>query len=69
MSTATTTSDAARHTPWNSGEPSADDRQAFETSEGLRALIVRLHEAGDGAWRDDPDAASLHIAIFKALED
>ncbi|WP_062389901.1 hypothetical protein [Demequina iriomotensis] len=59
MSTATTSSDAAQQAPWDLGEPSAEERQAFETSEGLRALIVRLHAAGDGAWRDDPDAAAL----------
>lgn len=31
----------------------------FTRSEGLRALLVRLHEAGPGAWRDDPEAAEL----------
>lgn len=36
-----------------------DEPQAFESPEGLRALIVRLHEAGHGAWRFDPDAAAL----------
>lgn len=36
-----------------------DEQQAFESPEGLRALIVRLHEAGHGAWRSDPDAAAL----------
>lgn len=29
------------------------------TSEGLRALLRRLHESGDGAWRADPEAAAL----------
>ena len=32
---------------------------AFATSEGLRVLLVRLHDAGPGAWRTDPEAAAL----------
>jgi hypothetical protein len=31
----------------------------FEDSEGLRALLTRLHETGHGAWREDPEAAAL----------
>ena len=31
----------------------------FTTSEGLRALLVRLHEAGPGAWQHDSIAAAL----------
>lgn len=31
----------------------------FETPEGLRALLIRLHEAGPGAWRSDREAAEL----------
>ena len=31
----------------------------FTRSEGLRALLNRLHEAGPGAWRHDPVAADL----------
>ncbi|WP_308468463.1 hypothetical protein [Rathayibacter soli] len=34
-------------------------RRRFEDSEGLRALLTRLHAAGSGAWRDDPEAAAL----------
>ncbi len=34
-------------------------RPGFDTSEGLRALLTRLDEAGRGAWRDDPEAAAL----------
>lgn len=34
-------------------------RSGFEDSEGLRALLTRLHEAGRGAWRDDPEVALL----------
>ncbi|GAB2570916.1 exopolyphosphatase [Leucobacter ruminantium] len=31
----------------------------FERSEGLRALLARLHAAGPGAWRGDREAAEL----------
>lgn len=31
----------------------------FENPEGLRALLIRLHEAGPGAWRSDREAAEL----------
>ncbi|AZH79050.1 hypothetical protein CSX12_11600 [Microbacterium sp. Y-01] len=34
-------------------------RERFEDSEALRALLTRLHEAGRGAWRHDPEAAAL----------
>lgn len=34
-------------------------RYGFESPEGLRALLVRLHEAGPGAWRSDREAAEL----------
>lgn len=36
-----------------------DDQPTFASSEGLRALLVRLHEAGPGAWHHDADAAEL----------
>lgn len=36
-----------------------DERAGFETSEGLRALLDRLHACGRGAWRQDPEAAAL----------
>ncbi|GAA1050945.1 hypothetical protein [Arthrobacter russicus] len=32
---------------------------AFAGSEGLRVLLERLHKAGAGAWRTDPEAAEL----------
>ena len=32
---------------------------SFESPEGLRALLTRLHDAGPGAWRDDREAAEL----------
>lgn len=31
----------------------------FVTGEGLRTLLIRLHEAGPGAWRRDPEAHEL----------
>ena len=38
----------------------ARERRAyFEDSEALRALLNRLHDAGRGAWRDDPEAGAL----------
>src|SRR6187402_2376012 len=36
-----------------------DGRAGFEDSEGLRALLNRLHAAGRGSWRGDPEAAAL----------
>lgn len=30
----------------------------LDTPEGLRALLIRLHQSGPGAWRD-PEAAEL----------
>ncbi len=36
-----------------------DRRAGFEDSEALRTLLTRLHEAGQGAWRNDPEAAAL----------
>lgn len=33
--------------------------KCFEDSEGLRALLTRLHHAGHGAWQNDPEAAAL----------
>ncbi|MFV0251954.1 MAG: exopolyphosphatase [Beutenbergiaceae bacterium] len=31
----------------------------YESPEGLRALLTRLHDAGPGAWRGDREAAEL----------
>ena len=51
------------HTP-----PAASDEAAapadsashdLDTPEGLRALLIRLHESGPGAWRGDREAAEL----------
>ena len=39
----------------NSGRPAED----YRTSEGLRALLKRLHTAGQRAWEHDPVAAEL----------
>ncbi|WP_175985651.1 hypothetical protein [Microbacterium tenebrionis] len=40
-------------------ESTREQRARFEDSEALRALLNRLHEAGTGAWRHDPEAALL----------
>lgn len=37
----------------------APAHEDVSTSEGLRALLIRLHRAGPGAWQDDPAAAEL----------
>ena len=51
------------HTP-----PAASDDAAalagsanhgFESPDGLRALLIRLHESGPGAWQGDREAAEL----------
>lgn len=34
-------------------------RRGFEDSEQLRALLIRLHEDGQWAWRHDPEVAAL----------
>lgn len=36
-----------------------DDRPRFETSDGLRELLNRLHGSGDHGWNNDPEVASL----------
>ena len=36
-----------------------EPREKFEDPEGLRALLDRLHAAGRGSWRADPEAAAL----------
>lgn len=40
---------------------SPESEPAFASSEGLRVLLTRLHQAGPGAWRKDPDAAALMV--------
>ena len=51
------------HTPPSTGDdvaaPDGSPRHGFETPEGLRALLIRLHDAGPGAWRSDRQAAEL----------
>lgn len=37
----------------------AGSELAFASPAGLRALLERLHGAGAGAWREDPDATAL----------
>ena len=39
-------------------DPAGED---YTSGEGLRALLNRLHDAGPGAWEDDPVAAELMI--------
>lgn len=39
--------------------PEDADRFGFEDSEGLRALLIRLHHAGREAWRHDPEVEAL----------
>lgn len=51
------------HTPPTAGDdaaaPDGSPRHGFETPEGLRALLIRLHESGPGAWQGDREAAEL----------
>lgn len=51
----TTTDSSSVPTPSKSGGASED----FTTSEGLRALLHRLHEADARSWREDPGAREL----------
>ena len=37
----------------------AEAGEDFTTGEGLRALLNRLHEAGEGTWASDPLAREL----------
>ncbi len=39
--------------------PAGSTSGGFESPEGLRALLLRLHKAGPGAWRGDREAADL----------
>lgn len=39
--------------------PAGPASHGFESPEGLRALLIRLHEAGPGSWRADREAAEL----------
>ncbi|WP_370325368.1 hypothetical protein [Euzebya sp.] len=47
-----------RHVPARPDGRDADVG-AFTDSEGLRRLLWRLHRAGEGAWREDAEAAAL----------
>lgn len=49
----------SRHVPAPAPVASAGSDPAFAGSAGLRALLDRLHDAGDGAWRGDPEATAL----------
>ena len=46
-------------------QPDDSSAPAFESPEGLRALLVRLHEAGPGSWRHDKDAHELSSYIAR----
>jgi hypothetical protein len=39
----------------------SDQASDFVTSEGLRAILQRLHAGGPGAWRHDSEAAALMV--------
>lgn len=41
------------------GSPKKNGREDYTTSAGLRALLLRLHQAGGRAWEHDPVAAEL----------
>lgn len=50
------------HTTPDAGDPAAlagSASHGFESPEGLRALLIRLHQDGHGAWRGDREAAEL----------
>ena len=47
------------HAPAPETSPPGVVSAGFEDPEGLRALLQRLHSAGPGAWRHDPEAAEL----------
>ncbi len=49
----------SRQVPAPSVVSGAGSEPVFASSAGLRALLDRLHDAGPGAWRDDPDATAL----------
>ncbi len=53
----------SEHTPSAGSDeaavPTTSVRLGLDTTEGLRALLIRLHESGPGAWRGDREAAEL----------
>ncbi|GAB2562303.1 hypothetical protein [Leucobacter ruminantium] len=48
-----------QNTTTPAAQPERGSRRGFEHSEGLRALLIRLHEEGRWAWRHDPEVAAL----------
>lgn len=51
-----------KHTTPSAGNPAASTGKAsqdYTTSEGLRVLLIRLHDAGPGAWQHDREAVEL----------
>ncbi|GFZ89704.1 hypothetical protein [Nesterenkonia alkaliphila] len=52
------------HTPPASNDrpqQGAEAAEDFTTSDGLRALLTRLHKSGEGAWTHDPVATELMV--------
>jgi len=49
----------SRRVPASATVPGAGSEPVFASSAGLRALLDRLHDSGDGAWRSDPQATEL----------
>ncbi|MGO1317702.1 MAG: exopolyphosphatase [Cellulomonadaceae bacterium] len=51
------------HTPPDPSDdaaaPTGSASRKFESPERLRALLIRLHQTGPGAWRSDREAAEL----------
>src|SRR5690606_8928221 len=60
----TTTDSSSEPTPSEFGRAGED----FTTSEGLRALLHRLHEADVRSWREDPYARALMLYAAEKYE-
>lgn len=46
-------------TPTHPHSAESEGGEDFTTSDGLRTLLLQLHDAGPGAWSHDPTAAEL----------
>ncbi len=51
--------DVMRVNPHHASASPAGLEPAFASPAGLRRLLERLHAAGPGAWREDPEASAL----------
>jgi len=53
------------HTLPTTGEdaaaPDGSSHHGFKTPESLRALLIRLHEAGPGAWRSNRETVAVDL--------